>query len=180
MTKAETIKLLAVLRAAYPNQTITEETVDVYCGMLADLDAEAATQGVKALLAESRFFPTISEIRAAALRDNHAIASGLVAWGEVMAAVKRVGSYATPEWSSETVAKAVRAIGWESICRCEMEQLNTLRSQFIRTFDAYHGHATRERNIGSLTGESTPERLPTGTDGGMQRLANVVPIRRQQ
>lgn len=179
MTKAETIKLLAILRAAYPNQTITEETVDVYCGMLADLDAEDATKGVKALLAESRFFPTIAEIRTAALRNDAAADTGELAWGEVMAAVKRCGIYGLPEWSSETVQRAVRAIGWEQICQCQMSDLNTLRAQFIRMFSAYHGHAERARNIGSLRGETPPPAFPTDADG-MRKLGDIVPIRRAQ
>ena len=63
MTKPEAIKLIAVLRAAYPNQDITEETVELYAAMLADLDFSIAQESLQRHIATSRFFPTVAELR---------------------------------------------------------------------------------------------------------------------
>ena len=182
MTKAETIKLMAVLRAAYPNQSITEDTVEIYATMLEDVAFEDAKRAVKTLIGESRFFPTIAEIRTAIVQDFDDLPAMELAWGEVMSEVKRVGYYGTPQWSSEVLMRAVRAVGWEHICLCEVDQLNTLRAQFLRTYGAYRDATLRRRNLDSLHGEESVRRaLPTGTEGGNPRhIGEIVPIRRQQ
>lgn len=63
MTKAEALRLMAMLRAAWPRQEIGEDTTEVYAGMLADLSYADAKTAVTTLVKTSKWFPTIAEIR---------------------------------------------------------------------------------------------------------------------
>lgn len=179
MTTPEAIKLMAVLRAAYPNQTILPETVDVYASMLQDIDFMDMQRAIKHVIAECKFFPTIAELRSAVVIDHDGPPAAELAWGEVMQQVRRVGMYGTPTWSSVVVGHAVRAIGWENICLCELDQLNTLRSQFLRVMAAYRDRDLREQNLAGLDDpDPGRDRLPAGEERQPRPLRDIAPFER--
>lgn len=180
MTEAETAELMAVLMAAYPNQSIGEPTLKVYAMMLRDLDYLEVMDASQHLLSECRFFPTIAEIRQTVAERRCTLPEPAEAWGEVMRAIRDVGFYGRPHWSSDAVRRAVAAIGWENICQCERDDLNTLRAQFERIFAAYRKRTIQGENLSGLglgEGSESP-RLPTGTEG-MKRVGDIVPFKRE-
>ncbi len=63
MTKQEATALVAVLMASYPRQPVEPPTIEAYAAGIGDLDAGLATTAVRTLQHESRFFPTVAEIR---------------------------------------------------------------------------------------------------------------------
>lgn len=63
MTEAQAKILVASLAAAFPNQTITQATLDIYVRDLVDLDAGVAEKAVESVRRGAKFLPTISEIR---------------------------------------------------------------------------------------------------------------------
>ena len=63
MTPHEATKLVAVLKGAFPDQTVEVSTVKIYQRMLRDLPAREANEVVMELIATMRFLPRISEIR---------------------------------------------------------------------------------------------------------------------
>lgn len=63
MTQAQAKALVATLAAAFPNQTITQATLNVYALDLADLDFPTAEKAVETVRRGAKFLPTISEIR---------------------------------------------------------------------------------------------------------------------
>lgn len=65
MKKSEAAELVMMILAAYPNAKTSSSTSQVYETMLADLDPKTARQAVTALIATSKFVPTIAEIREA-------------------------------------------------------------------------------------------------------------------
>lgn len=73
---------LAVLRAAYPNAVINPETVDAYEAALGDLDPQDLGDAVAALVKESRYLPSIAEIRDVVAEHKLALPSPTEAWCE--------------------------------------------------------------------------------------------------
>jgi hypothetical protein len=77
------MELVAVLKAAFPRQPVEPETVKVYANFLVDLDVDAATAAAKRLVATSRFFPTIAELREAAAETELGLPNEVEAWDMV-------------------------------------------------------------------------------------------------
>ena len=150
MTPAESIRLVRGLMAAYPQREIRPETVEEYARMLADLDYGAACEAVAHLKATVKWFPTIAEIRQRATENASGLATAEEAWLELKRAFGTVGHIGTPAWSSETMARAVEAMGgWRMLCASE-EPEGVLRAHFLRVFDAFRSRVVTEANTGAL------------------------------
>lgn len=64
MTKSETIKLLAMLSAAYPNmKEINKVQVELWCECLKDISKEEGLKSARKHILDSPFPPTIADIR---------------------------------------------------------------------------------------------------------------------
>lgn len=117
MTTDESRGLVAQLRAAFPRQELTAETLAVYCRMLADLDAGAAQHAVLGLMAVSRFFPTIAEIRERVARNACTLPSIESALAELDRAVRRFSPDDSrtwtydDDWSHPLIVRAVHMVG---------------------------------------------------------------------
>lgn len=170
MTKNEALKCLAILKASYPRQEIGRETFEAYSTMLADVDFEAAQAAVKRLICSSKWFPTISEIRAEVAQ---AATAGMpvpeLAWGEVWKAISRYGMNRIPQFSCPEVAAAVDVIGWRTICLDE--NVMSTRARFVDAYRAYHEGARTVAQLGvhAIEQNQLPERM------GLQRLQLVGP-----
>lgn len=161
MAPSEVAKLLAVIAAAYPGFEVDDIRLRVWTQMLSDLDYSVANIAVNRHIATSRFAPTIAEIR-----EQAVIASGLEeltaaeAWGELMHAVRLYGYYHELEGmaslSLET-RRVVAQITWREINMCE--NLDVLRGQFLRMYQAVHDRVKRETQL--------PECWRTGIGGAI-------------
>ena len=71
MNEQQVLRLLRVIRGAYPRVTFTDDTIDAYTVMLKDLPYELAQRAVVDLIRTSQWPPTVAEIcrRAAELVD---------------------------------------------------------------------------------------------------------------
>ena len=141
MTKTEASKLLKMLINAYPTFPATEETQELYIRMLADIPAAAGFAATLQLLAQSKFFPTIAELREAALDtipDNR-LPTALEAWGEVVDYLDANRYCVVPEppqWSHPLVGQAAQAIGLKSLFRLEgQEHLALERTHFLKLYE---------------------------------------------
>lgn len=144
MSPSQAAELVAILSAAFPNEKWTEQTCEVYEQMLLDLDVQLAMRAVQVLVCTSRFVPTIAEIRAAAA--DVAVGerrTGVDAWGDVVAAIRRVGSYGVPEFSDPLTARAVRALGWRNLCLGDSSEASD-RARFC---EVYEGFSQSERRL---------------------------------
>src|SRR5262245_47204175 len=101
MNPSEATRLVRRMRACYPREPITEQTVMAYVHYLADLDAELAQQAADRVCRTSRFFPTIAEVREAYAELMLAAPSPMAAW---MQAAGRGARH-------ELVAEARRRVG---------------------------------------------------------------------
>ncbi|CDG37231.1 hypothetical protein CTHBC1_2648 [Acetivibrio thermocellus BC1] len=169
MTKAETVKLLAVINAAYPNMQISEATVSVWHELLGDLNINLVLAATKKLILESPYPPTIADIRKRAveimtLPEDRINAAE--AWGEVEKAIRWYGYYREAEAlasMSPRTAKVVRYIGWREICLSE--EPGVVRGQFMRMYTQV---AEREQK---------EQLLPASLKETIQKLANEMNVK---
>jgi hypothetical protein len=134
--KAEIVKRVGILAAAYPNAKISKETLKIYVGMLSDLSLEVLDCAIQKCLAESEFFPTIAKIRSAAsslTSVTNCLPSSWEAWNEVTLQIRHNGYYRTPQFSNGLVARAVNALGWSQLCLSENQIAD--RAHFVRVYE---------------------------------------------
>ena len=60
------VKSLLLMKAAYPRQTLPEETIDLYTRALQDIEPRLLKTAVMQHIATSKWFPTIAELRGTA------------------------------------------------------------------------------------------------------------------
>ena len=142
MQRSEAAKLVAMLSAAYRDAAISEATAEVYEAMLADLDFEAAKQATQRLICSSKWLPTVAEIRTAAAEVQLGpVRAGGEAWGDVVAAVRKVGSYRpAPTFEDPLVNECVKLMTWRGLCLGDNEAAD--RAKFVQLYDSL---AARQR-----------------------------------
>lgn len=134
MNRTEIAGLLALCAAAYPHVGITKETAIVYAEMLADIDVAVAKQAVERLIVTSQYFPTVAAIREQSASILSPSAPSLAsAWDEVISQVRKVGHRSRPEWSHESIARAVSTLGWREICMSENQ--TAIRAHFFKVYE---------------------------------------------
>jgi hypothetical protein len=154
MKPSESASLVAMLMAAFPAATYSEQTIRVYEQMVLDLDFELAKRAIHALIATARFLPAVSEIRAAAVdvADGPRLL-GVEAWGHVCDAIRRVGVYHDPVFSDPLTAECVELMGWQHLCKSPNDAAD--RARFV---ELYNGLGERERRgkvVGRIGGGAT-------------------------
>lgn len=55
------------------------------------------------------------------------------AWGDVLTALKRLGSWTTPVFDNEITQKAVDCMGWQ--CLCESTNVEADRAHFMKMYE---------------------------------------------
>lgn len=145
---------LAALEVVYPNHFKSWTTLDqlraarqIYHRIWRDIDGallEAAT--MQWLSTKRPFHPSPGELRdlALSLLTRHE-PSADEAWIEVSEAMRKVGSYRVPAWSSERIARTVSAFGWKDLCATDSDQLGIIRAQFMRIYEAQRAREHDDR-----------------------------------
>lgn len=149
MKPTETIQLLAVINAAFPNMQVTEAMVNLWHELLGDLDFDLAKAAVKKLLLESPYPPSIADIRKRAaeiITPPEERIDASEAWGEVIRAIHRYGYYRQEEAlasMSPRTAKVARYMGWQEICTSERPDV--VRGQFMKMYETVANREKQER-----------------------------------
>lgn len=125
--------ILRLLVASYPTFTISKETVAAYSELLSDIDPELIKVATLQHISDSRFFPTISELRAAAFRVKRGPRpSANEAWGLVWGVIARGADQdSIPEMARQAVADSG---GWTTLRMSENATAD--RARFIEAFKA--------------------------------------------
>ena len=127
--KAEFVKVLALLAAAYPRFTLTKETTEVYSQLLADIPVETLKVAALHCATENDFFPSVHELRKSVgeiARKANNIPSAYEAWqdlrkagrGSWKEAVEYNGQHYIQEHTYEFIHPLVKHVaqllGWPS------------------------------------------------------------------
>lgn len=145
---SEITLLVGALAASYPNTEVTDETYKVYGRMLEDIPIDVLTQSVEQCIAESKFFPTIAELRDKAfvlMSDVSLMPTSAEAWELVIKEIGRRGFYRSPEFDNPIVAKAVECLGWRQLCTSENGVAD--RAHFMKTYEVLLERAIRDAKL---------------------------------
>lgn len=152
--------------STYPQmKEINAATVGAWQECLGDLDFNLTLVAIKKHIMESRFPPTVAEIReqVAEIRfADEGILDAATAWGEVMKALRNYGLYNYIEGEkdlSSVTLKTVQAIGWRELHTCE--NLSIIRGQFMKMYESM---AKREK---------ADRLLPEGFKRDIKKLAET-------
>lgn len=135
MTPSAALKLVAKLKAAFPRANVGPDTLQVYAESLLDIDQGVAEDATLGLIATSRFFPTIAEIRERVAVSQTQLDDAGTAWRNVLRVVSRWGRYnqtAAMGALDPLTAHAAQSVGWIAICNSTGP---AERAHFLRVYD---------------------------------------------
>ncbi|MCO5189137.1 MAG: replicative helicase loader/inhibitor [Anaerolineae bacterium] len=165
-----TLQILEMLSAAYPRQVITEATIDAYMVTLQDVPPELLKAAALKHVTESKWFPTVAELRGAAsalIAQVDGVPLPHAAWMEV----KRLRR----EFSHPFIKKAIdRLGGMEAYGRSDVSEEMSWRAQFLSAYTQICEQAHEERIILPAVKEYR-ERLTAMTDE-YKSLADAMKI----
>lgn len=160
MTRDETIKILMVIQAAYPNYKPPDKTVavNVWAEMLSDIPYEKVSAAVKMYIQTdtSGFAPSVGDVRERVC-DIFAKEDDLnetAAWSLVLKAIRRSTYYSEEEFAKlpATVKRAVASPKqlreWATLEDVDGKTLTVIQSNFQRTFRV---EQQRERDRNKLS-----------------------------
>lgn len=130
------------LKTAFPKDNLlsTPDQMDWWYDLLKDLPFQTAMLALKKYALSNKFPPTIAELTAIATDiAMERLPDTDEAWGEVHNAIRRYGymeERKALDSMSEATRKTVERIGFQDICKSPLDQLNTLRAQFNRAYEA--------------------------------------------
>ena len=116
--------------------------------MLADLDPVVAKAAVIKVCRESDYFPSVARIVAAAEEldpRNEKLPTAAEAWEEVEKLIIQFGPYRAPQYSCDTVRRAVRAIGWLQLCCSENPAAD--RAHFLKLYESMRSKHKEQKEI---------------------------------
>jgi hypothetical protein len=136
-----------MIKGNYPSyyKDIDEVTSKLTIGMwhsaLQDVNATTVFAIAQKYMLQSVFPPTIAQIREMVVKtiNPDSLMSGEEAWETVILAIKKYGYYQQPEafaTFSEPIRRAVKAIGWQTIC--QSENIGYERAHFLKTFATFN------------------------------------------
>ncbi len=132
--RAEIIKVVTTLAAAFPHKDIEEATIRVYTDALADLPPEAVRVAGMVCLNRCRFFPSIAELREEALRalGNYVLAHE--AWREVCEALSKYDADSRPIFADAEIQQAVDEMGWRQFCLSDVADAAVWYAHFSKIY----------------------------------------------
>jgi hypothetical protein len=134
--------VLVYLAEAYGTR-LTEARIRIYANALADLTIDQVKSAASRAVRESRFFPSVAELRQ--MVDLTAEDAALVAWAGLQKQAADVGAYAQPNIDDPVAAASVVAVFGSWAAYCELEdgpQLSQKRQEFLAQY-----RATRRRGL---------------------------------
>lgn len=146
MNGSETRLLVGSLLAAFPRESATQETVEIYSRMLADLDFEEAQRAVRRLLATRYTFPTIADVRREVFEDRLGLPTAEEAWGQVLAgaASERNGI------RDPLVREVMVSTGISRFDVRQSEKPEVLRGQFVKAYESARRRKLDDENLGNI------------------------------
>ncbi|NDO45988.1 replicative helicase loader/inhibitor [Clostridium sp. MD294] len=144
MTREEIVQVLAVLKANYSGalkdmtRQEAEGKINIWITMFADTDREIMNLAVQKIIATSKYFPTVAEVREVIAEINTGcVLDGGAAWGEVITAIRNYGQYRelqALESMSDMTKTVVQRMGWRDLCLSEDTEID--RAHFLKIYQA--------------------------------------------
>ena len=150
MSRAEICALVALAGSSNPAMQAKDPRpiVEAWSLMLGDLDPVLAKAAIIKVCRESDFFPSVARIVAAAEEldpRNEKLPTAAEAWEEVEKLIIQFGPYRAPQYSCDTVRRAVRAIGWLQLCCSENPAAD--RAHFLKLYESMRSKQKETKEI---------------------------------
>ena len=168
----------ALASANYPSWNPSRATLELWAVAMPELTGREFLNAMVAQIRNSPYQPTVSALlgrHLALTQGAEADSPGILAWGEVHAAIKRGHKPDAPEdsgrthWTHELTEEALASLGgWVSVLGCQTSQVSSMRSRFCEAFDSLaklHGEDSEREVVAQIVGGSGPL-LPDGNDDG--------------
>lgn len=162
MAAPETVaKCIVTMVMAYPDANVPIETQRVYKEALADIPDEALKLATTQIIATSKWFPKIAELREAAAQlqlGSGELMSGDEAWGDCLKTLRQLGYYEVPVFSNKAITKAVEAVGgWRYLRESNDDMAD--RSHFVKAYDQIIKRELREAELPPVLQPNSPALL---------------------
>lgn len=178
MTRQQATEMVGLLVASYPQARMSGPNMRAFETMIIDLDWQHARLAVHNWVATHKWMPSIAEIREAsfALEQGGSELTGAEAWGILLAAVRRVGSYEPePDWPEPRIGEALRLFGsWRDFCLTPAHDAAG-RARFIDHYDSLVQRRRAKQSPRLTEGTATAglarglaAKLTGGTDGNKE------------
>lgn len=181
MDKAQTLKALALLQLAYP-QDMSKDRLKLYVEMLKDIPPAALSAGVKYCINHCNFLPTIAEIRKASEKVT-TLAMGTkpidsaTAWGKVQKAITAVGYTGVPAFDDPVTQRIVDRFGWKEICQTPTDDTAILRAQFRKAYESEAAHVEEVKEFAASGIPVHQKYLADAGLAGVKELTSEVATR---
>lgn len=150
MNSQEFATIASILKKAYGSDKVMpdQDAINVWYGFLKDIDYRTMKVAVSEHIATNRFAPSISELRELASGVlSEQIVPWDMAWGNVLRAVRKYGTYQETEAMESLdgiTAAIVRRMGFKNICLSE--NIEVERANFRMAYEA----EAKSRKRGSM------------------------------
>lgn len=140
--EARRTRAFGTLIAAYPKSDVGETQVAVYKKMLSDIPTDLLEAAILQIVAESKWFPKVSEVREKA-HELHRAAAGVdspeEAWETVQRAIRTIGPAKAfyngrPRFHNQLTARAIDSVGWKEILTTDKPGVT--RAHFLKVYKA--------------------------------------------
>jgi hypothetical protein len=151
MNKKEVSNLLGLAAANFPNMQEKDfrPTAVLWEKMLSDMPYQVAENALIRVLATTKYFPTVAEIREAAVVNSQPqIITAAEAYQLVLKAIHCYGSYREQEALESLdplTRKVTEAIGWRSLCLSE--EPDVIRGQWRKAYEGLEKRVTTEAKM---------------------------------
>ena len=134
------MKIATYMKTAYPNSRVLPDdpSIMLWFRMLEDLDFKECENAILQHASESKFPPSISEIRQKCAKSRVDIPDWAEAWEKVQKAIRYYGAYRDDEAMEsldEVTRTAVRRMGYKSLCYSDIKNSETDRAQFREIYN---------------------------------------------
>ena len=134
--------LLVRLASAYPTTgKLSEASIRTYARALGDVPWAALTAACARAVKESRFYPSVAELRAYV--EGTAEDAALIAWASLATAAEDLGAYVDVELADPATARALVAVfgSWPNYCAAADRDVAARRAEFLAAYRAAHRQA---------------------------------------
>lgn len=141
MNKQEFAFVFKVIKSSYPtsNAQFDETVISVWYEMLKDLDYSVCLTAVSNFAKNSKYMPTIADIREACSKEAEVLIKPYnEAWEDVLRVVRKYGNRGAKEAMEELdpiTRKVVKCIGFYEICTTS--SIASLRREFKDIYMSY-------------------------------------------
>lgn len=155
MTREDTIRVLSILRTAYPrfyanmSKTEAENVIDLWSVMFSADDVESVKLALYKLISICEFPPSVAEMRKALAETQIGYMQDAgEAWGSVVNAIRAYGAARENEAlgsMSEMTRLAVKRMGWTNLCMSEDSMAD--RAHFLKIYGLIEDRQTQQRQM---------------------------------